>query len=190
MHCRTLNELTHKPQGIGAFNNYFTLLHRNVRPFFNRNSDSGSSGDCSEFIEMDYQLFKELLQCGSVCGRARRRSESLSAIVESFRAVVGDGALDAETGPEADEWRKVEKNLEECNRTLQELEQALQRIKKSKGSAITRKWKYDTESVNIKFYKEQIANYKVSLQISFQVLDLYPPLDSNMTYKLVSRSVE
>jgi len=115
---------------------------------------------------------------------------SLSAIVESFRAVVGDGALDAETGPEADEWRKVEKNLEECNRTLQELEQALQRIKKSKGSAITRKWKYDTESVNIKFYKEQIANYKVSLQISFQVLDLYPPLDSNMTYKLVGRSVE
>jgi hypothetical protein len=109
--------------------------------------------------------------------------ESLSRVLCAINTSFGDpslanAALASQTGHEAQHWENVKQSMKDCKETLERLEGILQDINKVDTKFFRRPWKVlklGMKEEVISLFKQQIAAYRNTMQLSLQLITVYPP---------------
>jgi hypothetical protein len=117
-------------------------------------------------------------------------SQVLSSIHDSFSdSSLANAALSSQTGHEAQHWRNVERSMDDCKGTLENLVRVLEDVKRGSGGFLARarsQISLKMSSAEITSLKQQIAAYRQTMQLSLQLITVYTSL-SAAAYCLVPR---
>jgi hypothetical protein len=107
--------------------------------------------------------------------------DSLSRVLRSITTSFNDPtlaatALKSQTGHEAQHWENVRRSMDDCKVTLAELERILVKVNKTDGGFLRRPkkvMKLAMKEQNIALFKQQIAAYRQTMQLSLQLITVY-----------------
>jgi hypothetical protein len=105
-------------------------------------------------------------------------SQTLGSIASSFSSsAIAGMVLESQTGYEAQYWVNVKQSMDDCGKTLEELERVLKKVKVvgDGGGFLTRAKKQirlDFDERTISLLKDQVAAYRQTMQLSLQVINV------------------
>ena len=118
-------------------------------------------------------------------------SQVLSSIHDSFSdSSLANAALSSQTGHEAQHWRNVQRSMDDCKGTLENLVRVLENVRRGSGGFLARarsQISFKMSSAEIASLKQQIAAYRQTMQLSLQLITVYASL-SAAAYCIVPRS--
>jgi hypothetical protein len=101
-------------------------------------------------------------------------SQVLSSINDSLNdTTLANAAFSSQTGHEAQHWRNVQRSMDNCKNTLENLIRVLENVRRSNGSLLSRarsQISLGISSAEIASLKQQIANYRQTMQLSLQMI--------------------
>ena len=105
---------------------------------------------------------------------------SLSQVLENIRVSFNDPhikekALALQTGHELEHWKSVERSMKDCRETLEKMQTLFEGVSRTRtrfGIALTSKKmiKLNMKGLDIQLLKQQIAAYRRTMQLSFQLI--------------------
>jgi hypothetical protein len=118
-------------------------------------------------------------------------SQVLSSIHDSFSdSSLANAALSSQTGHEAQHWRNVQRSMDDCKDTLENLVRVLENVRRGSGGFLARaksQISFKMSSAEITSLKQQIAAYRQTMQLSLQLITVYASL-SAAAYCIVPQS--
>jgi RNA binding exosome subunit len=108
-------------------------------------------------------------------------SQVLGSIATSLSdPLVGQVALESQTGHEGNYWRTVKTTLEDCKGTLASLEQIVAKIGRRQVENLFRRVRQDirlsaTNEREIELLKQQVTAYRQTMQLALQMIAVYVP---------------
>jgi hypothetical protein len=104
-------------------------------------------------------------------------SQVLSSINDSLNDnTLANAAFSSQTGHEAQHWRNVQRSMDDCKNTLENLIRVLENVRRSNGGLLSRarsQISLGMSSAEIASLKQQIANYRQTMQLSLQIITVY-----------------
>jgi hypothetical protein len=104
-------------------------------------------------------------------------SQVLGSINDSFNdSSLASSALSSQTGHEAQHWRNVQRSMDDCKNTLENLVRVLENVRRGSGSFLARarsQVSFGMSSAEITSLKQQIAAYRQTMQLSLQLITVY-----------------
>jgi hypothetical protein len=119
-------------------------------------------------------------------------SQVLSSIHDSFSdSSLANAALSSQTGHEAQHWINVQRSMDDCKDTLENLVRVLENVRRGSGGFLARALRsqisFKMSSAEIASLKQQIAAYRQTMQLSLQLITVHTSL-SAAAYCVVPQS--
>jgi len=118
-------------------------------------------------------------------------SQVLTSINDSFSDnALANAALSSQTGHEAQYWRNVQRSMDDCKGTLENLVRILENVRRGSGGFLARarsQINLGMNSAEITSLTQQIAAYRQTMQLSLQLITMYTSL-TNTAYRIVPPS--
>src|SRR5271155_1595737 len=151
-------------------------------PFTIAATAAGLVGTCGRLTGYIYTFINKSQNVDTAVQVLAVEIDSLSRVLGSISTSFNDpslaeAALESHTGHERQHWENVERSLHDCSQTLKSLEKILENINKIGGGILWRPRKVikmGMKSENIALAKQQIAAYRQTLSLSFQLITVYP----------------
>jgi hypothetical protein len=138
---------------------------------------------CFKLSEYLYKFINKNVLVNKTVGVLGREidllSQVLCAINTSFDdPILAKAVLTSQTGHEAQHWANVKRSMIDCKDTLDGLEQVLLDVNKVDGKSFWRPRKVIKLGMKdelISLFKQQIAAYRQTMQLSLQLITVYSP---------------
>ena len=125
-----------------------------------------------------YKFIKKVQNVDVELGVLGIEVDSLSQVFRNISSsfsdpLIANAILKSQTGHEGDHWQSVKRSMDDCNGTLQRLEEILDKIKDGREGNIGRSVKtvkLGMETQKVALLRQQIAAYRRTMELSLQMI--------------------
>jgi hypothetical protein len=144
-------------------------------PFSIATTTLGLLGGCGKVTAYIFQYVQNCQAIDQHVEALGIEVDGLSQVLRNFHdAFSTSRSVHGGTEKEGGQWRIVKSSMENCQRTLDKLERLLEGVNKTETGGIFRrpvkKFKLDLKTPDIENFKQQIATYTRTVQLSLQLI--------------------